>query len=124
MTLVLYDGCFRSSSPTACAACFDGVFTKGLHSAALVYSDLLLQLCDLKLSDLHAGVLHTPASWLNNTQWLRIQNMSVFMNEGLKHAADYRLAAVSATGDRFVRTSTSIAVRIPACAPTAMLPVP
>ena len=112
-TLMITDGCYQSTDVNACALCYDGVFTKGLHSAILVYADLLLQLAELKVSEMQAGgTQRTAAQWLNHTQWQQIQCMSVFMREGLALASRFRLDAIANAGSTYMQTSTALGVSL------------
>lgn len=108
-TLTSENGCYMSTLP-GCATVYNGLLKNGLHAAVLTYGDLLLQLSEKRLWQLNNGTDLTPQDRIDDADWQTIDELSVYIRDGLKQAAIIRQTTVHSMDDVEIRVSTIVGV--------------
>jgi hypothetical protein len=120
----MVDNCRLHSSPDVyshCMAAFDFLVGKGLHGAILTCSDMIVQLASQRREELVSGApASTATDRVFDSKFQEIEGMSVFVEHGLKIAAELRLKWILKWKGNFSNLTSISEVRWPGwCSPSA-----
>jgi hypothetical protein len=99
--LTTQDGCYLAEDRAACVAAFDGLITKGLHTAVLSFADLLMQLVDSRRAEIDTGNSTTRYGRIVSEKWQAIQKMGWFVERGCERAASMRVSTILSMNESY-----------------------